>query len=293
MLGGKIRCDRLAGNEIFSWYYINGNGFIDYMHYSRFYDYDIMVYTLEKFLEKFPYKVGDKVQHKGATSCGSVFEVEKMRWVDNHVEYTIKRLWYNNCHTTVKVEDLQTYKEETMEEKDEKIVDHVFSTDVISFDIAQKDKYELDLQGKFEVVLREGKYYVERIKSQFPKTYNECYNLLNDFNFTDVERYDFENDWRLTIKDKNYGKILNTFAKLLICRDAYWKLAGEQMELGKDWKPNYTDDNVKYIIRVHRNHLSFNSTIERNYILIFPTTEMRDAFYENFKDLIEQCKELL
>ena len=27
--------------------------------------------------------------------------------------------------------------------------------------------------------------------------------------------------------------------------------------------------------------------------LSFPTEEMRDAFYENFKDLIEQCKELL
>ena len=30
-----------------------------------------------------------------------------------------------------------------------------------------------------------------------------------------------------------------------------------------------------------------------NKILAFPTEEMRDAFYENFKDLIEQCKELL
>lgn len=30
-----------------------------------------------------------------------------------------------------------------------------------------------------------------------------------------------------------------------------------------------------------------------NYLLDFPTAEMRDAFYENFKDLIEQCKELL
>lgn len=27
--------------------------------------------------------------------------------------------------------------------------------------------------------------------------------------------------------------------------------------------------------------------------LAFPTAEMRDTFYENFKDLIEQCKELL
>ena len=30
-----------------------------------------------------------------------------------------------------------------------------------------------------------------------------------------------------------------------------------------------------------------------NTILTFPTEEMRDAFFENFKDLIEKCKELL
>ena len=30
-----------------------------------------------------------------------------------------------------------------------------------------------------------------------------------------------------------------------------------------------------------------------NSILSFPTEEMRDEFYNNFKDLIEQCKELL
>ena len=30
-----------------------------------------------------------------------------------------------------------------------------------------------------------------------------------------------------------------------------------------------------------------------NKILVFPTIEMRDAFYDNFKELIENCKELL
>jgi hypothetical protein len=28
-------------------------------------------------------------------------------------------------------------------------------------------------------------------------------------------------------------------------------------------------------------------------ILAFPTVEMRDTFYENFKELIDECKELL
>jgi hypothetical protein len=42
-----------------------------------------------------------------------------------------------------------------------------------------------------------------------------------------------------------------------------------------------------------------NNGIERdwelhiNHILSFPTPEMRDAFYENFKELIESVKELL
>ena len=32
---------------------------------------------------------------------------------------------------------------------------------------------------------------------------------------------------------------------------------------------------------------------EYTFTLAFPTEEMRDAFYENFKELIEECKELL
>jgi hypothetical protein len=33
------------------------------------------------------------------------------------------------------------------------------------------------------------------------------------------------------------GDIIESFVKLLICRDAYWKIAGEQMGLGKPWEP--------------------------------------------------------
>ena len=65
------------------------------------------------------------------------------------------------------------------------------------------------------------------------------------------------------------------------------------MGLNKPWKHVYTDDNIKYSITTHKNKLDFNGTIERNYVLIFPTNEIKDAFYENFKELIEQCKELL
>jgi hypothetical protein len=40
-------------------------------------------------------------------------------------------------------------------------------------------------------------------------------------------------------------------------------------------------------------HISRHISTHIHFILAFPTEEMRDAFYENFKYLIEECKELL
>ena len=38
---------------------------------------------------------------------------------------------------------------------------------------------------------------------------------------------------------------------------------------------------------------AFDYIKNQHCLLVFPTKEMRDTFYKNFKDLIEQCKELL
>ena len=64
------------------------------------------------------------------------------------------------------------------------------------------------------------------------------------------------------------------------------------MGLDEPWNQDYNDRcfiiaNNDGIIHTYEYHGS------NNVILAFPTKEMRDAFYENFKDLIEQCKELL
>jgi hypothetical protein len=78
--------------------------------------------------------------------------------------------------------------------------------------------------------------------------------------------------------------------KLRICRNAYWKIAGEEMELGKPWESKSTEMSHAIVCRDDGDFLLHRRT---RAILIFPTKEMRDAFYDNFKDLIEQCKELL
>jgi hypothetical protein len=89
---------------------------------------------------------------------------------------------------------------------------------------------------------------------------------------------------------------IQKFAQLLVCRDAYWKIAGEQMGLGKPWEPDFTNnDEERYGIYTVANKVvkDFCGVGDVNMTLTFPTEEMRDAFKENFDELIEECKELL
>ena len=90
------------------------------------------------------------------------------------------------------------------------------------------------------------------------------------------------------------GELLTNFQRLFIFRDVYWKIAGEEMGLGKSWEPDWKHLNRKfYCIYNSKNDIVKGDIYSQNKILAFPTEEMRDAFYENFKDLIESCKELL
>jgi hypothetical protein len=101
-----------------------------------------------------------------------------------------------------------------------------------------------------------------------------------------IPSYKFEEDLRDS---------LETLRKLIICRNAYWKIAGEQMGLDKPWEPDWNDHNQpKFgIHNVQNNIHTITLHVLKNLILVFPSEEMRDAFFKNFKNLIEECKEML
>ena len=82
------------------------------------------------------------------------------------------------------------------------------------------------------------------------------------------------------------NRLLETLRELLLFRDAWWKMAD-------DWKPDWNEETDKFTISNKCNKIYLNNTAWYAEVLSFPTAEMRDVFYENFKDLIEQCKELL
>lgn len=171
-------------------------------------------------------------------------------------------------------------KEETMEEnRDEPKVPILFNR----YDYAEgkcgyviPDGYEFDCikEGfQTEIILKPK-------KPQYPKDYVECCECLKHTPFiNNVSGYK-----RDTIA---------ALQTLITCRDAYWKLAGTEMGLDKPWKPEWASGKPFYCISVNGNIIDKGKWYTDNKILAFPTPEMRDAFYENFRELIEQCKELL
>lgn len=109
----------------------------------------------------------------------------------------------------------------------------------------------------------------------FPSTYQECLNVLG-------LPSDFEPTTGLPDNmDLNNMTILN---KLIICRNAYWKIIGEQMNLNEPWDPKKYNKQIYFI-----NPSSYwvrrdNTHNNKNYSLFsFPSQEIRDHFYFNFK----------
>ena len=130
-------------------------------------------------------------------------------------------------------------------------------------------------------VINSTKIVLEKKEKEYPKTYEECCNVLS-----------LGEDGRLYTKGYK-ASLIQIFQKLLICRDAYWKIAGEEMGLGKPWEPDWTDTTIKYCIEMDFNVIRKNISNHKCYIFAFPTEEMLDAFKENFDPDIEICKELL
>lgn len=144
------------------------------------------------------------------------------------------------------------------------------------------DGYEF--QDENGNIINTKKITLVKKKPKYPTTYKECCKMLGCRPIVGFAGLGDE-------EENLYGK----FIALKRCRDAYWKIAGEEMGLGKPWEPDWCDYITKYCIIYSP---QYRGVCKRQYdgikrILAFPTKEMRDTFYENFKELIESCKELL
>ena len=322
MLGGNTfnSCMKIAySNRV---YYIGNNNAItwDYIGPEEIDKYEI--FTLEEFLEKYPFKVGDKVFLYDNITEGCV---TGMKWEENTVKYCVytsaeswcdvkellkwnaldlvERHYGEQCEEMLKDITLKHLYELGMENiKKEKvrrmdIEDASFILNYMILPNKVNDELEYKIPDGYEITeVSKDTVFIKPIKPQYPKTYKECCDVLLIPPYYNLRYHTYEHCYNeyatsntlLSLQDK-----LNTLGKLLICRDAYWTILGEEMGLGKPWEPDLENEELYCIQNYNKQIIKSKTNTAFNKILIFPTEEMRDAFFEDFKDLIEQCKKLL
>lgn len=284
MLGGKNPNSVYSGKDTFHYYYIdNETGYVTTKLYTDncLTKLTYNIFTLEEFFEKFPYKIGDRVK---IPNCDVACRVTNMIWNGIEIEYET-----TNSEETVFADELQPYKKETMERKPNLLQQLKEYFDNTPREVLEKEWNELSYLNEIGPTVDE---YLECVKkyrqsNQYPKTYEECCKILK----IEYPYFKTEEDGISASTYKN--KLFGALKQLLICRDAYWKLAGEQMGLGKSWEPDFKDDSDKYFICYVKDEVWMSNIRDCNKVLVFPTEEIRDLFYQNFKELIEIVKELI
>ena len=300
MMGGKNKCDSPADN--LSLCYLIDDEFDICAHYFGYDDYEdgeLNIFTLEEFLEKYPFKVGDKIDYLFYTIP---ITVKSMSWSEDYCTMVYD---FVEVDDVLVAEDLVGCKKvgdtgiklDKNNENKMKIVliellEHIKTTPKEEL---EREFEEIKEWSNVGPTVEEFRTFCECVnkKPKYPDNYKECAKIMNC-------PIDGPSGWLFkfdaNIKNTYYRKkdiLMGKFIRLLICRDAYWQVVGEEIGLGKPWEP-YEEDELFIICNSRISGVYKSQGIcTDNFILSFPTEEMRDAFYENFKDLIEQCKELL
>ena len=275
-----------------------------------------MIFSLEDFLEKFPYKVGDKVNvwinydYFGGRAELEDAEIKSMRWNSARCEIAYKM---KDITREFYKDDIKGKVNDDEEHKTDASIDYGDKCNngkIIEKSEMNMNDNNVDLTLKISTcyVLPDGFHFADEngnvidankillVKNApyYPTSYNECCDVLSmeyvkhyNLRYFTYERGFYEyatTDKLCSLQDK-----LNILGKLIICRNAYWKIAGDELGLGKPWEPDWDNLSTNHeFIKINKGCFTYSSRL-----LVFPTIEMRDAFYNNFKFLIEQCKELL
>ena len=282
---------------------------------------EMMIFTLEEFLEKYPFKVGDKVflYDNITEGCVTGMKWDADKGTIKYCVYTSAECWcdvkellkwnledcerFNLRKTPVKNHKMgpksklpsKYYEDKLAEIQSKRDIDkEIFMIGPVMVPDKVDDKLEYDIIDGYEFDrIENNKIILKPIKPKYPTTYVECCKVMG-INYRAQLSYTNPDVERGNIYLTKEKQLLNSFMRLRICRNAYWKIAGEEMELDKPWKPDWTNaEESKYCIVNKEGTIDkwIQKTIYKT--LAFPTEEIRDAFYENFKDLIEACKKLL
>ena len=154
---------------------------------------------------------------------------------------------------------------------------------LIGFVKETEDRTKLIIPEDYKLKIDGDNAYLVK-KLTYPNNFDKCCTTLG---------YDIDRGILFDTQTYESDTLFENLYKLYICRNAYWKVYGNIHNLDKPWEPDWTQQTTKYCIWNCKNKVDrFESTFA-NFMLTFPTSELRDIFLENFRDLIESCKEFI
>lgn len=269
-LGGS-NVQNVSGKIENRYYYIADNGTIVSDVYSKFdfvKDDKITIFTLEEFLKSFPYKTQDCVRCRYDKDSRK-FVIYRMYWDDQAGEVFYSLVSDDSPKksiTDVPAAALTFFDSEEGGSVEENV--NWYKTDYIEFSDNEDwaDKVELKLDNNFELLIEDNKVFVVRKMHKYPKTVIEA----------DLEDYPVDTISLMFIQK---------FRQLIKIRNIYWHLSD-------DWKPS-ENETVFSIIRQSNQVVIKDGEYGNTHLLEFPSLEVRDFFYKNFKDLIYECKDFI
>lgn len=144
--------------------------------------------------------------------------------------------------------------------------------------------WEIDKVEDNKIILKES-------KKELPKTWEECCELLGEGEYINNESiicnytpHCGASKANENILPTDLGKPMLALMQLLVCREVY----------RQGWKPNWFDSKTKkWVIEDINDNITSMAYMQTSKVLSFQSEEIRDEFLENFRDLIEEAKELI
>lgn len=266
LLGGENNYKCQCNNKGCFYYIDDENHYIisDFITQDNL-EENFKLFTIEDFQKSYPHKPGEHIVFNG----GLVEPIVTFRWNEQ-------------------LEDIIYISYSGAEKQQITVIAQKPTINKIDFTSENyENEVEIELGNDREIVNENGK--IKIIKKKFPTSFQECCEIMRICPGGEFQ-YDYDIDDASSKFDTKYEDALidklDAFRKLIICRDAYWKMLG-------NWEPNWENETDKYTISLKCGKIHLNNTMWYSEVLAFPTAEIRNEFYEYFKELIEKCKYLL
>lgn len=149
---------------------------------------------------------------------------------------------------------------------------------------------EIDLEKSD---LSKGIIAIKNKYNTYPKSFNELKTSEGYYiNNSSVINKVFKSNHSLYDKNvfpkKEQAEAVLALAQLLQLRAAWLKIAGY-----RDWEYKYGNYNMAYFISKHEMKVMKGDSAVNSKLIGFPTSQLRDDFFDTFEDLLEIAKLLL